>query len=82
MNNLRIFLYKLLHKNTLTLNGKLTDNELSLIIKEYIKHNKVYLECKHIINIIIDYPLSCIVVYNFYKLYTTMHDNEIITYNK
>ena len=70
MNNLRIFLHKLLHKNTLTLNGKLTDNELSLIIKEYIKHNKVYLlECEHIINIIIDYPLSCIVVYNFNKLY-------------
>jgi hypothetical protein len=70
MNNLRIFLYKLLHKNTLTLNGKLTDNELSLIIKEYIKHYKVHLlECKHIINIIIDYPLSCIVVYNFNKLY-------------
>jgi hypothetical protein len=69
MNNLRIFLYKLLNKNTLTLKGKLTDDELSVIIKEYIKHNKMYLlECKHIINIIIDYPLSCIVVYNFHKL--------------
>ena len=71
MNYLRIFLHKLLHKNKSSTNT-LTDDELSFMIKNYIKHNKVYLleyNIDYIIDMIIDYPLSCIVVYNFNKLY-------------
>jgi hypothetical protein len=79
MNNLRIFLYKLLHKNTITVNGRLTDNELSFMIRNFIKNNKGYLlayNINHIMNIIIDYPLSYIIILNFYRL--TVNKNELL----
>ena len=79
MNNLRIFLYKLLHKNTITINGRLTDYELSFMIRNFIKNNKGYLlayNINHIMNIIINYPLSCIIILNFYRL--TVNRNEIL----
>lgn len=71
MNNLRIFLYKLLHKNAITVNSRLTDDELSFMIRNFIKKNNGYLlayDINHIMNIIIDYPLSCIIILNYYRL--------------
>jgi hypothetical protein len=65
MNNL----YKLLYKKITT--GGFTDYELSLIISIYIKNNNIYLlscNIEDIIKLIIDYPLSCILIYNYYKL--------------
>ena len=79
MNNLRIFLYKLLHKNTITVNGRLTDDELSFMIRNFIKKNKINLlacNINHIMNIIIDYPLSCIIILTFYRL--TVNKNILL----
>jgi hypothetical protein len=65
MHNLYYFLYKKITTRVIT------DYELSIIISIYIKNNNIYLfayNIEDLIKLIIDYPLSYILIYNYYKL--------------